>query len=118
MNAFERKPKSFGHRAAADILNVAVDLYPVQLTKLEYDLLVFLAANPGRALSVDDIMEKVWGYTSGSQEQTVRAQVSRLKRRLDPNGSGHDFITNVRGYGYRFSAPNSAPNRVADDTDE
>lgn len=79
----------------------------VELTKLEFDLLLFLASNAGRAISVEDLMENVWGHHSSSQEQTVRAQISRLKKRIFVDETGHDFIENVRGYGYRFIVPGS-----------
>lgn len=76
---------------------------PVELTAREFDLLLFLAARPGRALSRHELLRKVW-QSAGTWQQasTVTEHVHRLRRKLGPRPDGSEWISTVRGVGYRF----------------
>jgi len=74
----------------------------IDLTRTEFDLLVFLVDNPGKALSRDVILERVWGDDVVVDPRTVDNFVSSLKRKLGwTQGCGY-AIRAVRGVGYRL----------------
>ncbi|MFN8529375.1 MAG: response regulator transcription factor [Anaerolineae bacterium] len=79
----------------------------VHLTPKEYDLLKLLATNPGRVLTFDTLLEKVWGETNGVRsDHNVRVYVNTLRKKLkDDPSSTHKprFIFNEPGIGYRFA---------------
>ncbi len=74
----------------------------VTLTHLEFELLSFLVANPGRAHSRQSLLREVWGISHSGSPRTVDNFVAQLRAKLesDPEQPRH-FIT-VRGTGYRF----------------
>ncbi|GBD12549.1 Sensory transduction protein regX3 [bacterium HR24] len=73
---------------------------PVHLTYKEYELLRFLAANPGRVFSREELLNKVWGYEFYGGTRTVDVHVRRLRAKLE---TGHrTYIETVRNVGYRF----------------
>ena len=71
----------------------------VDLSPKEYELLTYLAENYGKALSREQILDKVWGYDYYGDLRTVDTHINRLRIKLD---SKSDYIHTVRGYGYRF----------------
>lgn len=73
----------------------------IKLTRLEFELLLFLVRNPSRVFSRHELLRKVWGQQSGSK-RTIDNFVAQLRSKLeaDPENPRH-FIT-VRGSGYRF----------------
>ncbi|MCG8422389.1 MAG: response regulator transcription factor [Proteobacteria bacterium] len=74
---------------------------PIKLTHLEFELLSFLARQPSKVFSRDELLRQVWGQTSGTT-RTIDNFVGQLRSKLesDPENPRH-FIT-VRGSGYRF----------------
>jgi DNA-binding response OmpR family regulator len=85
--------------------SVERDGRPVTLTTLEFDLLYFLAARPGRVFSRDALMEQVWGSDRVVDERSIDSLVSRLRRKLDGDASGPRYLQTVWGAGYRFVIP-------------
>jgi DNA-binding response OmpR family regulator len=76
---------------------------PVDLTPLEFQLLVYLMQHPRQSLSSQKIVQKVWqnwGYTSGLN--TLRIHVSRLRQKLGVHPEASDYIRSVRRFGYEF----------------
>lgn len=73
----------------------------VDLTPREYDLLAFLVANEGRAVSREAILAAAWGEHYLGTDRTVDNFVTRLRQKLDQPGEPAHFLT-VRGVGYRF----------------
>ena len=71
----------------------------VALTPKEFDLLVFLVANQGIALSREKILQKVWNYDYYGEDRTVDTHVKMLRSHL---GSYRNMITTVWGVGYKF----------------
>jgi two-component system alkaline phosphatase synthesis response regulator PhoP len=67
--------------------------------KKEFELLAFLAANPGRAFSRDELLSRIWGETVQVVERTVDVHVSKIRDKLEPHG---DCIETIKGVGYRF----------------
>ena len=77
----------------------------VQLTRREYDLLAFLAANPNRVYSRVDLMEQVWNYGYvGDDVRTVDVTVRRLREKIEENPASPVYIRTRRGIGYYFSS--------------
>jgi DNA-binding response OmpR family regulator len=76
-----------------------LDGEPLGLTPKEYELLLVLAAHPGRAFSRDFLLERLWTDDYEGLDRTVDTHVRRLRRKL---GSLGDRIVTVWGVGYRF----------------
>ena len=79
--------------------SVKVDGQEASLTPKEFDLLVFLAAHKGIALSREKILQQVWNYDYFGEDRTVDTHVKMLRGHL---GKYRDFITTVWGVGYKF----------------
>lgn len=71
----------------------------VDLSPKEYELLTYLSENYGKALSREQILDKVWGYDYYGDLRTVDTHINRLRIKLDTKS---DYVHTVRGYGYRF----------------
>lgn len=82
-----------------DRKSVVIDGTSIDLTKLEFELLVELIRNKGVVLSRDYLLENVWREGDNFQEKTVNVAVKRLKEKVDPEKS-KNYIKTVRGYGY------------------
>jgi DNA-binding response OmpR family regulator len=76
----------------------------LDLRPKEFSLLAFMASDPGRCFSREELLEHVWGSTEGWQQAaTVTEHIHRLRSRLSVDAD-HDWIQTVRGMGYRFVA--------------
>ena len=75
----------------------------VKLTAKEFDLLWFLAANPRRVFSRDQLMSRVWGYESALDTGTVTVHMRRLREKIEHDPSKPQHLETVWGVGYRFS---------------
>lgn len=71
----------------------------IDLSPKEYELLIYLADNYGRALSREQILDKVWGYDYYGDLRTVDTHINRLRIKLN---SKSEIVHTVRGYGYKF----------------
>ena len=78
---------------------VLLDGRPLPLTRLEFDLLLFLAERPRRVFTRGQLLAGVWGYEH-TGERTVDVHVRRLRLKL---GTSSPVITTVYGVGYRLS---------------
>ena len=74
----------------------------VDLSALEFDLLVALAASPGRVFSRAQLLERVWGYEFFGDVRVVDVHVRNLRRALGDDAAAPAFIGTVRGVGYKF----------------
>ena len=71
----------------------------VQLTAVEFRLLMMLMRRPGRVQTRDQLLRDVWGYESAIETRTVDTHVRRLRDKL---GKAADLVETVRGFGYRL----------------
>lgn len=100
-----QKSSAQGNITYRDItLNLAsrtliIDNVPVELTKLEFDLLHALISNQNIVLDREYLLEHVWGGDEMYQDRTVNVAINRLKEKIDPDKS-KDYIKTVRGVGY------------------
>lgn len=78
---------------------VYVDDQAVDLTPKEFELLVYLADHPGRALTREQILNAVWDYDYYGDIRTVDAHIKNLRLKLGVRG---EYVQTVRGVGYRF----------------
>jgi DNA-binding response OmpR family regulator len=82
--------------------SVAVAGQQVELTPLEFDLLHALAESAGQVLSVDDLLNRVWGKEYVGQPQVVYVHIHWLRERLEEDPQNPRRIVTVRGVGYRL----------------
>ena len=75
---------------------------PVELTDIEYRLLVELSANAGRALTHERLLQRVWGPDKGEDSGPVRNIVKRLRRKLGEDAANPAFIFAEPRFGYRM----------------
>ena len=76
----------------------------VGLTTKEFDLLWFLASNPNRVFSREQLMNRVWGYASALDTGTVTVHVRHLREKLEDDASRPELLETVWGSGYRLRA--------------
>ncbi len=81
---------------------VIVDDKPVELTSMEYELLLILARRHGRKLSRDDILSELRGIDAAILTRSVDIMVSRLRQKLGDSIKPPRFIQTVWGRGYSF----------------
>ena len=81
---------------------VSVDDQPVDLTSMEYELLLILARRHGRKLSRDDILSELRGIDAAILTRSVDIMISRLRQKLGDSVKPPRFIQTVWGRGYSF----------------
>lgn len=69
----------------------------IDLTKLEYDLLLLMAEAPGKPFSREELLNKIWGYESYPTTRTVDTHILQLRQK-----TSDDYLETIRGIGYRF----------------
>lgn len=85
-----------------------VDGKMIELSAIEYKLLLALAGAPGQPQSRDALSGAAQVGSYRPLDRTVDVQVSRLRRKLSGTSTGREWISTVRGEGYVFSAPGAA----------
>lgn len=73
----------------------------IPLTRLEFDLLVALAKEPGRVLSRDALLSEVWGYQQAADTRLVNVHVQRLRAKVEEDPDNPKVVMTVRGVGYK-----------------
>jgi two-component system response regulator ResD len=75
---------------------------PVELTAKEFDLLWFLASNPGQVFTREQLLDKVWDYTFFGEMSTVTVHIRRLREKVEVDPMRPRHIKTVWGVGYKF----------------
>jgi two-component system alkaline phosphatase synthesis response regulator PhoP len=75
---------------------------PVDVSTLEWKLLVHLIENRGQVLSRDELLDEVWGYNATPQTRTVDVHIASLRQKLEPVPGRPRYIVTVHGRGYKF----------------
>ncbi len=83
---------------------VTVGGSPLELTRLEFDLLQLLLSSGGRVLTRERLLEQAWGYDFAGDTRAVDSAVKRLRAKLRAASAEADCIRAVRGVGYRLEA--------------
>ena len=76
----------------------------IQLTRLEFELLVALAKEPGRVFSRDELLSEVWGYQHSTDTRLVNVHVQRLRAKIEKDPENPLIVVTVRGMGYKAGA--------------
>lgn len=74
----------------------------VTLTTKEFDLLTFLASNPNRVYTKEELFDKVWGMDSIGDIATVTVHIRKLREKIELVPSNPQYIHTIWGVGYRF----------------
>jgi len=82
--------------------SVTVAGQPVELTPLEFDLLRTLAEEVGHVLSMDELLDRVWGKEYIGQPQVIYVHIHWLRERLEKDPQNPRRILTVRGVGYKL----------------
>ena len=83
-----------GHRVTRDDT-------PIQLTPLEFDLLVCLARKPWQVFTREILLEQVWGYRHAADTRLVNVHVQRLRSKIEHDPEHPEIVVTVRGVGYK-----------------
>jgi two-component system KDP operon response regulator KdpE len=75
----------------------------VDLTPIEFNLLVYLMRHAGKVLSHRDILQNVWGHEYGHEVEYLRVYIGHLRQKLEQNPLSPKYILTERGIGYRFA---------------
>ena len=75
----------------------------VHCTRTEFRLLCELAANPGKVLSREQLLDRVWGYDYFGDGRLVDVHIRRLRTKIEPDPANPHHILTVRGMGYKLA---------------
>ena len=75
----------------------------VELTQVEFQIMEYFFANPGKALSRTDILTRVWGEEYFGEEKIVDVNIRRLRMKIEETPSEPQYILTVWGFGYKWS---------------
>ncbi|MEI9986044.1 MAG: response regulator transcription factor [Aliidongia sp.] len=87
----------------ADKRSVTMSGKGVDLTAKEFDLLLHLALNPGRAYTRGQLLDFVWGYNHTGYQHTVNSHINRLRSKIEKDPANPLYIRTVWGVGYKFA---------------
>ncbi len=76
--------------------------HPVQLTDIEYRMLLELSANAGRVLAHAELLQRVWGQAHSGRAGAVRSVIKNLRRKLGDDAGNPAYILNEPRVGYRM----------------
>lgn len=76
---------------------------PIDLSVREFDILSYLAAEPGRVVSREELMEKVWGFEYYGDLRAVDVAIRRLREKIEDEPAQPKYIITKRGLGYYFA---------------
>ena len=81
--------------------SVTRDGEPINLTPLEFDLLVCLARKPWQVFTREVLLEQVWGYRHSADTRLVNVHVQRLRSKVEHDPENPEVVVTVRGVGYK-----------------
>jgi two-component system alkaline phosphatase synthesis response regulator PhoP len=79
---------------------VSLDLERLRLTRKEYELLAMLVQNAGEIVAREDLLQRIWGYSTQIRTRTLDVHIRRLRRKLGEHAEL--YIETIFGIGYRF----------------
>jgi len=75
----------------------------VELSPKEFELLVLMAANPGRNYTRTELLNMIWGYNFEGYEHTVNSHINRLRAKIESDMANPVYILTTWGVGYKFN---------------
>ncbi|EOR23947.1 winged helix-turn-helix transcriptional regulator [Bacillus sp. UniB3] len=91
----------------SDSRRVFVNDEEKMFTAKEFDLLKFLVENPNIAFTKEHLMERIWGYDSLGDVNTVTVHIRKIREKIEKDPSNPQFIETIWGVGYRFMKKDS-----------
>jgi len=85
-----------------DSRQVFINGVEINLAQKEFDLLLYLAENPNRVFSKDELFEKIWGFDALGDTATVTVHIGRVREKIEVSTSEPQYIETVWGSGYRL----------------
>jgi len=82
---------------------VALAGNPLELTAVEYRLLLALMAAPGRVFSRDELLDRIYDHGETVVDRVIDVHIGKLRQKLADDSAHPRFIQTVRGFGYRFA---------------
>ena len=82
--------------------SVTLDNQSLALTRIEYEILVLLASQPGTVFSIEDIFEKIWHEKSTNSNNTIMVHIRKLREKIEREPRNPRHIKTVWGIGYKF----------------
>lgn len=87
----------------------------LNLSRLEFDLLTYLAGKPGEVVSRRELIKAVWRLPHVGNDQTVDVHLSWLRKKLGESASEPKYVHTIRGVGVKLSAPAEREHRSAEE---
>jgi DNA-binding response OmpR family regulator len=75
---------------------------PVEVTSLEFKLLIAFIQHRGRVLTRNQLLDQVWGHATFVTDRVVDNHITNLRKKIEPEPSQPRYLVSVRGFGYRF----------------
>jgi DNA-binding response OmpR family regulator len=91
--------------------SVTVREEKVDLTFVEFEILVALARNPGRVFTRDMLLTRIWGDSAFRDPRTIDVHIRHLREKLEVDAKDPEYLFTVRGVGYRFRDKERAGSR-------
>lgn len=101
----EKKSKTISVRNLVidkDARRVWVEGQEVNLTTKEFDLLLFLAENPNRVFSREELFDRIWNMDAVGDVSTVTVHIKKIREKIELDSSKPQYIETIWGIGYRF----------------
>ena len=86
-----------------ELRKVVVQESKVDLSPKEFELLVLMAANPGKSYNRSRLLSLIWGYDFEGYEHTVNSHINRLRAKIEPDMDHPKYIITTWGVGYKFN---------------
>ncbi|MFZ9249023.1 MAG: winged helix-turn-helix domain-containing protein [Candidatus Nanopelagicales bacterium] len=74
----------------------------IKLPLKEFDLLHYLSQNPGRVLTREQIIDRIWGHDYFGDTKTLDVHIKRIRSKIEKNPNDPKIIETIRGLGYKF----------------
>ncbi len=85
-----------------DARTITVEGKPVELTSKEFDILLFMARNPNKVFSKDQLFDRIWGLEAFGDTTTVTVHIGKIREKTETDPKNPQYIETVWGAGYRF----------------
>ncbi len=84
-----------------DRKEVSVDGEPVKLTRIEYNILLFLVKNKGKVFSIDQIYEAIWKEEAFGADNTVTVHIRHIREKIEIDPKNPKYLKVIWGIGYK-----------------
>ena len=84
-----------------DRKEVTVDGEPVKLTRIEYNILLFLVQNKGKVFSIEQIYEHIWKEEAYGADNTVTVHIRHIREKIEIDPKNPKYLKVIWGIGYK-----------------